>query len=246
MRRTAVPGVAVQLPVQSTIHMVLRTINCSPHGLQTLFLIHKILYICIVLESSHIVPCLYDWIRCPNSLKWNIANSSSKWALSPIKSRCRSLSEGFYFELLEGRSCFSATLSDLTAVAEGAEGELAEEKKKKAAVVVHLLKQTGSKTVLLSTCDIRGVARHSGGVGETFCTWNYLTDVTAILTSSCMFARYILQRSHSREWPKVSPRLCGFILARYSPLDEWGPLARLRSVICQPSFALLGPSMKRP
>lgn len=62
--------------------------------------------------------------------------------------------KGFYFEHVERRSCFSVTLSDLTAVAEGAEGELAEEKA--AVVVVHLVKQTGSERALLSTCgDLR-------------------------------------------------------------------------------------------
>lgn len=69
--------------------------------------------------------------------------------------------KGFYFEHVERRSCFSVTRADLTAAAEGAEGELAEEKA--AAVVVHLMKQTGSKRALLSTCEICVLRRETAG-----------------------------------------------------------------------------------
>ncbi|KAK2912808.1 hypothetical protein Q8A73_006921 [Channa argus] len=53
--------------------------------------------------------------------------------------------KGFYFELGDRRSCFSAAASEFTE--EGADGELAEEE----VAVVHLLKQTGSVSALLST-----------------------------------------------------------------------------------------------
>lgn len=85
------------------------------------------------------------------------------------------IAEGFYFEHVERRSCFSVPLSDLTAVAEGAEGEQAEEKQRQWFTFWN--KQEAGLSSCPPARSVSCVGRQPGGGvvchGLFFPIWNY-------------------------------------------------------------------------
>lgn len=164
------------------------------------------------------------------------------------------ISEAFYFEHAERRSCLSVTLSDLTVVTEE---QRQSRRRRKAAVVVavvHLTKQTGSETALLSSvhlrdpfpasCDGPAAAR----VWQTFCTWNQSdvkTQQQHWLSAVCCSATL---HDLTPQWLKVSPHLfvlCNRFFATYFhwPTEDLTPHS---SSNCHLNVAPLRLSIKNP
>lgn len=113
--------------------------------------------------------------------------------------------------------CYSLRLDSGRLLAEGA---LAEEK---AAVVVHLTKQTGNKTAPPSTCEIWVLRSEADGavgrMSQTFWTWNYSAVKTLSNINFQLFVRPIHSSttSHQRVTKGKSP-LVRFIGQMVAPL----------------------------